>query len=130
MNRPFYGDILLVGEGDFSLSVSLLSCVPQNLWRNITSTSLESETTIQKHKNASENIHLLTRHGRYLYPSIKKGNVKRFFAIKYQRFPFLWTYFVYIFLPLYSRTCYLVMASCKNVEQTELSDSIMLSGAP
>lgn len=71
MNRPFRGQLLLVGEGDFSLSVSLLSSLPRNLWGNITSTSFESDVTILKHKSATDNIQLLRQHGRYslLQPS-------------------------------------------------------------
>lgn len=65
MNRPFRGQLLLVGEGDFSLSMSLLSSLPRNLWGNITSTSFESDVTILKHKSATDNIQLLRQQGRY-----------------------------------------------------------------
>ncbi|XP_061166959.1 ferredoxin-fold anticodon-binding domain-containing protein 1-like [Saccostrea echinata] len=67
MDRAFRGQLLLVGEGDFSLSVSLLTCLPQALWENITSTSLESESSIMKHKNATDNIKWLTQQGVNVY---------------------------------------------------------------
>ncbi|XP_062610331.1 ferredoxin-fold anticodon-binding domain-containing protein 1-like [Saccostrea cucullata] len=67
MDRTFCGQLLLVGEGDFSLSVSLLDCLPQTLWGNITSTSLETESSILKHKSASDNIKWLTQQGVNVY---------------------------------------------------------------
>ncbi|KAL3841549.1 hypothetical protein ACJMK2_019674 [Sinanodonta woodiana] len=57
------GDILLVGEGDFSFSVAMVTQLPEFMWPRITSTSLEMEGGLQKHKNAKENIQFLKEKG-------------------------------------------------------------------
>lgn len=75
MEEYLKGQVLLVGEGDFSFSVALLDrlgCRRSRL--NITATSLESEETITKHKNAAENMENLQ--------SLGKASTKSFMPIK------------------------------------------------
>ncbi|XP_013417115.1 ferredoxin-fold anticodon-binding domain-containing protein 1 [Lingula anatina] len=60
MNCPCHGDILLVGEGDFSFSVAYQRHFVQC---DIVSTSYESEETITKHKQAEKNVNHLRNTG-------------------------------------------------------------------
>ncbi|KAL4225008.1 Ferredoxin-fold anticodon-binding domain-containing protein 1 [Mactra antiquata] len=61
--RQIDGKILLVGEGDFSFSVSLVNKLPQSKYCNIISSSLETEESINKHQNARRNMHWLKDRG-------------------------------------------------------------------
>ncbi|KAK3103325.1 hypothetical protein FSP39_018504 [Pinctada imbricata] len=66
MERPLDGSLLLVGEGDFSLSVALVCHLTENdqsLNIPVIASSIESEETILKHKNAQENIAWLQEKG-------------------------------------------------------------------
>lgn len=60
MDSLVEGNILLVGDGDFSLTTALLRYhSPQQ----ITTTSLETESSILKHKDALVNRERLTKQG-------------------------------------------------------------------
>ncbi|OWF43311.1 ferredoxin-fold anticodon-binding domain-containing protein 1 homolog [Mizuhopecten yessoensis] len=63
MDDSIHGDVLLVGEGDFSFSVSLLSQHSIEKLQHVTTTSLESEESISKHQAAGECIQQLRKHG-------------------------------------------------------------------
>ena len=56
MNQPCDGSVLLVGEGDFSLSIALNS---QLDGVQLVSSALLDETSIMLHKKALENIKTL-----------------------------------------------------------------------
>lgn len=86
MNRPFRGQLLLVGEGDFSLSVSLLSSLTRNLWGNITSTSFESDVTILKHKSAIDNIQLLRQQGVNVFLNTDATNLLNHEEVKKKKY--------------------------------------------
>lgn len=58
------GEVLLVGEGDFSFSVSLVCEMSQKQAKCITSTSFETSTTIKKHLSAEENMSYLRETGK------------------------------------------------------------------
>ena len=60
MNRPCSGIILLVGEGDFSLSVALNKQLPDVL---MVSSALLDQSRIDIHKKALENIEILRSKG-------------------------------------------------------------------
>jgi len=57
MNSPCSGDVLLVGEGDFSLTLSLHHAYLES--SNITATCLLTQQGIDLHKNAKQNIRIL-----------------------------------------------------------------------
>ncbi|XP_033752109.1 ferredoxin-fold anticodon-binding domain-containing protein 1-like [Pecten maximus] len=63
MDDSIHGDVLLVGEGDFSFSVSLLSQYSNETLRRVTTTSLESEDSITKHQASGQCIQQLRKHG-------------------------------------------------------------------
>lgn len=63
MEFLLHGDILLVGEGDFSFAVALLEKLPSNQYSSIIATSLETEVSIKKHLNAARNIEHLQSKG-------------------------------------------------------------------
>lgn len=60
------GNILLVGEGDFSFTVSLVKKVASDRCTGIIATSIETEESIQKHKLAATNMRWLQEHGLYI----------------------------------------------------------------
>ncbi|XP_070551642.1 ferredoxin-fold anticodon-binding domain-containing protein 1-like [Ptychodera flava] len=64
-SEPIYytksGKILMLGEGDFSFSKSLLRYV--NNPRDVIATTYETEETLQKHKNAAGNVDELQHKG-------------------------------------------------------------------
>lgn len=60
MEEILQNKVLLVGEGDFSFTVSLmerLKAIAKIL--DVTSSSIESEDSIKKHKNAEQNVQKL-----------------------------------------------------------------------
>lgn len=57
------GEVLLVGEGDFSFSVSLVCNMSSEQAKCITSTSFETSKTIEKHLAAEENMTYLREKG-------------------------------------------------------------------
>ena len=66
MEKDLSGQILLVGEGDFSFAVSLVSRIEEQdrtHTTNVTATSLETDTTITKHEQAAANMEWLQQHG-------------------------------------------------------------------
>ncbi|XP_069132253.1 ferredoxin-fold anticodon-binding domain-containing protein 1 homolog [Argopecten irradians] len=63
MDDSIHGDVLLVGEGDFSFSVSLLSQHSIEALQHVTTTSLETEDSINKHQAAGYCIQQLRKHG-------------------------------------------------------------------
>ncbi|XP_063398762.1 ferredoxin-fold anticodon-binding domain-containing protein 1 homolog isoform X2 [Mytilus trossulus] len=67
MNSSFEGQILLLGEGDFSFSVAMVKFLSKQYRKLMVSTSFETEESIQKHKTALENIDLLKEHGVTVY---------------------------------------------------------------
>ena len=63
MDKAIQGKILLVGEGDFSFTVAMVTKLPEvGEWEIIT-TSLETADGITKHRNATENMELLKSKG-------------------------------------------------------------------
>ena len=66
MERPVNRKTLLVGEGDFSFTVAMVTKFPATKECEVISTSIESAESILKHKNASENIKLLQENGKYM----------------------------------------------------------------
>ncbi|KAL5006977.1 hypothetical protein ScPMuIL_015783 [Solemya velum] len=67
MDKFISGSVLLVGEGDFSFSVALISKLPQEIYPQIVSSSLETEDSIQKHRDALNNIDWLRSKGIRVY---------------------------------------------------------------
>ncbi|XP_060080762.1 ferredoxin-fold anticodon-binding domain-containing protein 1 homolog [Ylistrum balloti] len=63
MDDSIHGDVLLVGEGDFSFSVSLLHQYSSDTLHHVTTTSLESEDSITKHQAAGQCIQQLRKNG-------------------------------------------------------------------
>ncbi|XP_046559648.1 ferredoxin-fold anticodon-binding domain-containing protein 1 homolog [Haliotis rubra] len=62
MEAPLKGRLLLVGEGDFSLAVALVSKCDFH-GNQVLATSLESEESIEKHHLAARNIQILRDRG-------------------------------------------------------------------
>ncbi len=61
MNRPLKGSVLLVGEGDFSLSVSIATQLPG---ATMVTSSLLDQQQIGLHRNALQNIDTLRLQGK------------------------------------------------------------------
>ena len=79
MDRPLHGSLLLVGEGDFSLSVALVHRLTEGggvCGHPIVSTSLETEESIQKHRDAEANMAWLREQGNRAF-SYSFGNMAR-----------------------------------------------------
>ncbi len=76
MNVGVRGNVLLVGEGDFSLSVSLLRYLDKA--DSITSSSLLTQQEIALHKHADNNIQVLKQKGKMRTFGIRKPECNRF----------------------------------------------------
>lgn len=91
MNSSFEGQILLLGEGDFSFSVAMVKFLSKKYRKLMVSTSFETEESIQKHKTALENIELLKEHGVTVYLATDATKVHtdpRFKNVKFDRIIF------------------------------------------
>ena len=65
MDRAIQGKILLVGEGDFSFTVALVTKLSKIGGSEVVATSLETSDSINKHRNAAENMEILTGKGKF-----------------------------------------------------------------
>ena len=65
MDRAIQGKILLVGEGDFSFTVALLTKLSKIGESEVVATSLETSDSINKHRNAAENMEILKGKGKF-----------------------------------------------------------------
>ncbi|XP_053397876.1 ferredoxin-fold anticodon-binding domain-containing protein 1 homolog [Mercenaria mercenaria] len=63
MEELIFGNTLLVGEGDFSFTVSMVEKLPSKKHHSIIATSLETEESIKKHQYAARNISQLKEKG-------------------------------------------------------------------
>ena len=65
MDRAIQGKILLVGEGDFSFTVALVTKLSKIGESEVVATSLETSDSISKHRNAAENMEILKGKGKF-----------------------------------------------------------------
>ena len=65
MERPVKGKTLLVGEGDFSFTVAMVTNFPATAKEEVVSSSIETAESILKHKNAVENMKMLQENGKF-----------------------------------------------------------------
>ena len=63
MDKAVQGKTLLVGEGDFSFTVAMVTKHPVTAQCEIITTSIENKDSITKHRNAAGNMELLKKKG-------------------------------------------------------------------